>query len=425
MSNVEPTLVDRLQPVHEPGQRYKAGALVNEKYLLEARLGAGGMGTVWLAQNVLLESSVALKLIHLDVQGDETIERFRLEARVVARFRHPNIVRVFDFGHTELGDPFMVMEVLDGITLGDMIRQRGHLGSVEAVQAVLPIVDALCHVHARGVVHRDIKPDNILLSRDDADTSPKLLDFGVAKLIDGTAAASTTQAGALIGSPPYMAPEQAQGDQAVDYRADIWAICVVLYEAISGQRAFPGEGHAALRSVIEGSVTPFEDVGHGRDELFQILLQGLEKDPTLRFQSMVDLGTALAQWLYDRGEREDLNGSRISRTWPVVTAQAPRERRETREMELSAHLGCAVDDVALAVHGGSRRWLSRAAVVTAIVLAAIAIPSNLRIESARPGQVAYRAQVLVGHLIVASADALETAVPRAKAFVSRAATRFP
>jgi serine/threonine-protein kinase len=115
-----------------------------------------------------------------------------------------------------------------------------------------------------------------------------------------------------------MAPEQIQGHE-IDHRVDIWAICVVLYEAIAGKPAFPGEGLGALCNVLEATVTPLEDTGGGEHDLFLVLSRGLEKDPAARFHSMHDLGNALAQWLYDRGQREDLSGTRISRSWQITT----------------------------------------------------------------------------------------------------------
>jgi serine/threonine-protein kinase len=394
MPSVDPTQPEALPPQFAGAPHHRAGALINEKYLLEARLGRGGMGTVWLAQNVLLESPVAIKMIDPSMQRADLVERFLLEARVEARFNHPNIVRVFDFGHTQLGEPFIVMEVLDGITLGDFVRRRGRLDPIEAVQLVLPIVDALCHVHARGVVHRDLKPDNILLDQQDADTTPKLLDFGVAKLLDGSPGPCANEVNALIGSPGYMSPEQVQGSEHVDHRADIWAICVVLYEAVSGKTAFPGEGMTPLRAVLEAPPPTLDDTASGEPELAAILARGMEKDLALRFQSMSELGAALAQWLYDRGEREDLNGGRLSRTWQVVTASgaperpAARQRREVEEISLASLADSrrepsdltAVDTVACLRN--RREWIPRAAVAAAIVLASIAVPSNLRFDGA-------------------------------------------
>jgi serine/threonine-protein kinase len=310
-------------------ERYRSGSVVAEKYRLEETIAEGGMGSVWLARNVMLDAPVALKFIHPRMQHERAIARFELEARVEARFNHPNIVRVFDLGYTEFGDPFIVMEVLDGVTLGDLIRERGRLGAVEAVQIALPIIAALSHVHGEGVVHRDLKPDNILLSRGSAGTTPKLLDFGIAKLVDQEPDSRVTQARELIGSPAYMAPEQIQGTQDIDHRADVWAICVVLYEAISGKRAFPGEGFGALCSVLEATVEPLEDTGAGERDLHGVLSRGLEKDRALRFASILELGNALAQWLYDRGVREDVSGASLSHSWQVVTSATDSAPAET------------------------------------------------------------------------------------------------
>jgi serine/threonine-protein kinase len=410
MPGLDPTQPEGLPPQDGRERRYTQGVLINGKYLLEARIGSGGMGTVWLAQNLMLESAVAVKMIDPGVRRDETLARFRLEACVEARFKHPNIVRVFDFGHTELGDPFIVMELLDGITLGDLIRERGGIDPAEAVKLILPIVDALCHVHAHGVVHRDVKPDNILLSRDDVDTSPKLLDFGVAKLMDrDELPPGTTDRSVLIGSPSYMAPEQAKLSEHIDHRADIWSVCVVLYEAISGRQAFPGEGIAPLRDVVETNLPPLDETGAGELELFQVLERGLEKDPELRFQSMDELGTELAQWLYDRGEREDLNGSRLSRTWRVVAGGSPAEfgaarpRRDVQELRLV--LFEDEPSEAAARERARHPWFGRSIAALAIVLAAVAFPSNARIEPLiRTRQIADAAQLLFARLLAASAD---------------------
>lgn len=387
--------------------RYFSGALIAGKYRLEAQLGEGGMGTVWLARNETLDAPVALKLIRSDLRSEDGVERLLLEAQVEAKLKHPNIVRVFDFGQTGLGDAFIVMEVLDGISLDQLLEQRGRLRATEAVQLVLPVIGALCHAHENGVVHRDIKPQNIFLDRGGLHAGTKLLDFGIAKLTGAHCHRNFTERGSLLGSPAYMAPEQAKGLEDVDHRADIWALCVVLYEAISGTPAFPGEGYVVLRNVIEAEVPALEDTGAGELVLWQILSRGLNKDPARRFQSMRQLGTALAQWLCDRGESEDLDGNGISRRWGVVPAVAlasasvpgrldagsspsgVRPRRSVQILELAPGAG---ESFARALR---RRMSPRAAAVLRIGLAlacSIAVvlaPSKVRVEpatsaSARP-----------------------------------------
>jgi serine/threonine protein kinase len=349
------------------GERYAPGALVAGKYRLESRLGEGGMGTVWLAHNVILGAPVALKLIHPGIQREDTVERLLVEARIQALLNHPNIVRVFDFGRTEFGDAFIIMEVLRGATLGDFIDERGRLRAVEAVQIILPIVAALCHAHDHGVVHRDLKPDNIFVVRDGCEVGPKLLDFGVAKVTHRDPAHRyCTPGGALLGSPAYMAPEQAWALDDVDHRADIWAICVVLYEAISGGPAFPGRGYTVLRKVVEEPLPALADRGAGEGSLSEVLARGLQKDRTRRFQSMRELGTALAQWLRDQGEDEnhDLFGNRISCSWNVVVGGASAPARSIAGT-------------------GRLRVLPRAALAAATILfAAICMPSEAHVEAA-------------------------------------------
>ena len=159
------TRLDYPPRLHELKQPYEPGVRIGDKYRLESLLGEGGMGTVWLARNETLESPVALKLVRAGMQNEDNVERLLLEARVEAKLRHPNIVRVFDFARTELGDAFIVMEVLDGISLGALLKERGRLDAREAVRLALPVMRALCYAHSNGVVHRDLKPQNIFLDR--------------------------------------------------------------------------------------------------------------------------------------------------------------------------------------------------------------------------------------------------------------------
>src|SRR6187455_1321689 len=196
--------------------RYQPGDLIHDKYQLVRPLGQGGMGTVWVAQNTVLQVSVAVKLIALGDQhdADETAERLLREARAAARLDHPAIVRVFDFGRTDHGDPFIVMELLHGESLADILARDSRMPGVQAVRAMLPIADALASAHDKGVVHRDVKPENVILSTtEDGRTQPKLLDFGIASLQEKstriTQEKRLTREGSVVGTPAYMSPEQA------------------------------------------------------------------------------------------------------------------------------------------------------------------------------------------------------------------------
>src|SRR6188768_1987977 len=163
---------------------YNVGDVIAGKYRLDALLGEGGMGTVWRGFNLQLEAPVALKLIRGELDRVSLARRLKQEARAAAKLGHPAIVRVFDVGDSELGDPYIVMELLSGQTLGSLLTTERRLSAVRAVQLLLPVADALLTAHAKGIVHRDLKPDNIFISREGEELRPKLLDFGIAKLSD-------------------------------------------------------------------------------------------------------------------------------------------------------------------------------------------------------------------------------------------------
>src|ERR1041384_4716877 len=176
------------------------GSIIGRKYKLETLLGEGGMGSVWRAFNLQLEVPVAIKVLRADLTASELGERLRVEARAAAKLVHPSIVRVVDIGETETNDPFIVMELLSGESLGTRL-DRETLSPTEALQIMLPIAEALSLAHARGVVHRDLKPDNVFLCNEGNGVQPKLLDFGIAKLTSARGGGPTlTQSGTLLGS---------------------------------------------------------------------------------------------------------------------------------------------------------------------------------------------------------------------------------
>ena len=273
------------------------------------------MGDVWLAHNETLDIEVAVKLLRKEADGPEAGSRFLREARAAARLTHPAIVRIFDFGIAEHGEPFIVMERLTGEDLATALQRRGRLPAVHAVRTLLPIAHALASAHAKGVVHRDLKPENVFLSRGEGDRlEPKVVDFGVAKL-DLPMELQLTKDGMLLGSPAYMSPEQAQGI-GVDHRADIWSLAVVLYETIAGIRPFDGRTHnATLISIGKDEPKPFTELSAGDDELWRIVAKGLRKDRRQRWDSMRAFGEALASWALKCGATEDIAGQAIDATW--------------------------------------------------------------------------------------------------------------
>jgi len=294
------------------------GTLLDGKYMISHLLGEGGMGSVYVAHNEALDLDVAIKIIRGDlVAGEEELlaDRLLQEARAAARIGHPAILRVFDLGRSPDGDPYIVMELLEGEDLATVIDRRGRINPVKAVQTLLPIAHALAAAHDKGIVHRDVKPENVFLARaEDGGVQPKLIDFGVAKL-ESNVSKRLTLVGSLVGSPAYMSPEQARGDE-VDQATDIWAVAVVLYEMIGGQLPFDGSNYNQLmRAIIEDRHEPLVRLGVGDEELSAIVDRGLQKFRAERWRSMRAFGAALASWLVGRGYLEDVCGGSLQRAW--------------------------------------------------------------------------------------------------------------
>ena len=312
--------------------RYAAGDMIASKYRLDSVLGEGGMGEVWRAFNVQLEAPVAIKLIRAGLERELLTKRLKQEARAAAKLGHPAIVRIFDVGETELGDPFIVMELLNGRSLGALLAEERRMPAPQAIQLLLPVADALSAAHAKGIVHRDLKPDNVFISVEGEQVQPKLVDFGIVKMagVGEEPAPHLTQVGTVLGSPEYMSPEQARGREDLDHRTDIWSFCVVLYETIVGTAPFVAANYnALLRRIVEEE--PISTTEHlaGDERLWEIIKRGLAKEPERRFQSMTELGCALALWLTAQGVFEDVSGGSleakwIARTGDPLAARAPR-----------------------------------------------------------------------------------------------------
>ncbi len=299
-----------------PASKYEAGVVIANKYRLERKLGEGGMGSVWAAHHVALDTAVAIKVIRSDSNRQELAPRLLQEARAAAKLGHPAIVRVFDVGQTADGDPFIVMELLEGESLNQRLARELRVSATEAVRLLLPIADALRAAHQKGIVHRDIKPDNVFLVADATGVQPKLVDFGIAKLAVREFDSQLTQRGAVVGSPDYMAPEQARGDDDIDRRADVWSFCVLLYETMTGGPPFQGANYNALmRAILEDTPPLLTALCAADNELAEVVQTGLAKDRANRWQSMQELGEALARWLQKQGVFEDAAGNSIEAKW--------------------------------------------------------------------------------------------------------------
>jgi len=243
------------------GRDLAAGAVVASRYRLDRPVGEGGMSAVWAATDLGSERPVALKVLKASLEGqDDLRRRFLAEARLASLIDHPAVVPIADV--VELPDriPVLVMELLSGETLAEVLERDEALDLAAALAILVPVAEALAVAHERGIVHRDLKPENVFLAEDGGGVASKVLDFGVAKLLnpdDGSVV--VTRAGRAVGTLCYMAPEQAFGDQDIDGRVDIWALGVVTYECLSGVRPIEVEtvGHL-LRRLANEAVTPLQ-----------------------------------------------------------------------------------------------------------------------------------------------------------------------
>lgn len=299
-----------LRPTYAPGE------ILAGRYLLIAPLGQGGMGEVWRARSLGLDVDVAVKLLRPDAQAPNAAERLRVEARAAARVAHPAAVRVLDCGVTGAGEPFLVMELLQGEPLSNRLADAGPLEPLDAVRLLLPVVGALAASHREGIVHRDLKPANILIVPQGRRLLPKLIDFGIASFSGPSPSGRRLTAhGVLVGTPVYAAPEQVRGDREPDPRTDVWAACTVLYELMTGVRPFDGpDRRTILRGVLFApAACPGRLAAHPR--LWRILARGLEKAPEARWPDMQALGRALAEWARACGATSDAAGGCLVEHW--------------------------------------------------------------------------------------------------------------
>jgi serine/threonine-protein kinase len=268
-------------------------------YTVVSKLGEGAMGCVFLGQHPVIGKQVALKVIHPELaSNEEMIARFFNEARAVTQIGHENIVDVQDFGQTPEGDSFIVMELLEGRGLGDRMKAEGMFSVPRATHIALQIADGLAAAHARGIIHRDLKPDNIVLITRGGDPDfVKILDFGLAKLSGPGAGMMQhkTKTGSLLGTPHYMAPEQAEGRKDVDHRSDVYALGCILFHMLTGRVPFPGEGfgEVLVKQLREPPPLPTRLNPSVPPALEKIVLHALAKKPDFRFKSMDEFRTAL------------------------------------------------------------------------------------------------------------------------------------
>jgi serine/threonine protein kinase len=278
------THVDAHAPTHDD-QRLANGTDING-YVIDGVLGKGGMGVVYSATHQVIGKRAAIKVLRADVSSSgSAVERFVQEARAVNQIGHPNIIDIFDYGVLPDGRAFHLMDLLVGESLRQRLR-RGPLHPSEAASAIDGITSALIAAHDKGFIHRDLKPDNVyLIAKDDGWPDVKLLDFGLAKLMpEAGQAAFITKTGVMLGTPEYMSPEQARG-LSVDYRTDIYALGVLMFEILTGERPFPrmGDAFATLQCHAEEIPPSIASMISGLpEEMVQLVDAMLAKEPAAR-----------------------------------------------------------------------------------------------------------------------------------------------
>ena len=375
--------------------RAKQGATLAGRYRLLEQLGEGGMGSVWKAEHLLLHSHVAVKIIDPDVARLEfNLARFLREAKTLATLRSPHVVQVLDFG-SDAEAPYLVMELLQGQTLGRRVSEQGRLSLGETCRVLQDVCAAMSLVHEQGLIHRDLKPENIFLCETGGGQRvTKVVDFGIAKSLRGDMTASMkTRTGHMLGTPSYMSPEQCRGLKDIDHRADLWALGVIAYECLLGKVPFEGQvlGDLLLRICMDPLPIPSQQARAALPPSFDAwFAKAVARERSERFQSALELATSLVDLARASNApvREVGEPSRpsVSRVSLVPPAPSPRPASNT---ETNTSVGLV---------GSARRGELRArlaAVAGAVLVAGLGLwaignkrrdeaPVDVDVQSLRP-----------------------------------------
>ncbi|HWI63783.1 MAG TPA: Stk1 family PASTA domain-containing Ser/Thr kinase [Symbiobacteriaceae bacterium] len=332
------------------------GKIFAKRYRIDERIGGGGMSLVYKAQDLQLDRSVAVKVLRGQFGSDEDfVRRFRREAQNAASLSHPNVVQIFDVGRDD-EQYFIVMELVEGQTLKEMINAQGPLPIAEATRIAVEILAALSHAHVNRIVHRDIKPHNILIARDGR---VKVTDFGIAR---ATTTDTVTHTGSIMGSAHYFSPEQANG-QPTGEKSDIYSTGIVLYEMVTGTVPFQGESpiSVALKHIRDRVVPASQFNSEVPAELDNIILRALEKDPEDRYPSADEMREALEQFALDHaaGRTHMSSGD-----FPTMDLRGMRGKRGRRLVEAESD----EDDYDEPAGNRRRTWMWVAIIAGAVVL---------------------------------------------------------
>ncbi len=396
--NVCPRDATPLGWAHAPPEDPYLNTTLAETYRVTRVLGEGGMGRVYEAQHTRLQHRrFAIKVLHAEyARYPELVQRFQREAEAASRVRHDNVIEVYDVGRTPDGRPYLVSELLEGDDLGGRLKREGKFEVGLSVHVVRQVCAALEAAHEQNVVHRDIKPENLFLLGEPGRPHVKILDFGISK-VDDAAGTNLTRTGMVMGTPAYMAPEQARGEK-VDHRADIYALGAILYRLLTGRTPFDADDAAgAITAVLtEDPPRPRSVAPHVPEALELVIERAMAKSPDDRFASMREFGEALAPFdappapaalaLAPGAEGRPPPSAAVSPSRPPALARATREAQLARPSLLGFSLLAAVvlvlgvtaglaDTFALVAHGSLSRMTSTALLLG--VVAALLTPFAL------------------------------------------------
>jgi serine/threonine protein kinase len=368
----------------------RPGIYVTDKVKLVRPLGKGGMGSVWVAHHEALDAEVAVKFVSADVgdKDDTAIARFKREAALSAKFKNPHVVKTFDHGVMDDGQPYIVMEMLEGETVGERLLREKRLPTRDVSVIVAQVAQVLDEAHELGVVHRDIKADNVFLLESGYDVFVKVLDFGIAKQTQLGEVGHVTATDAIVGTPEYMSPEQLLSTRSADYRADLWALAVLAYHGLTGRVPFTGETLPALSMAICNSrfQPPTEIVTGLPAEVDTWFARALHTDPGERFDSVREMSDAFRHIVHgesdqamgrpdDSGIRQSFNPADADQSGRRQTAIVETPQSRSTSPTFSGSSSNLASDPS---HGRKGSRIKLAAVLLSAVVAAVAADVLLR-----------------------------------------------
>ena len=359
------------------------------RYLLVRMLGEGGMGSVYEATHQELGRRAAIKVLHERyTRSVDVRQRFVREGQSASRVRHPNVVDVYDVG-IEGNHPYLVMEFLEGETLGQFLDREGVLSTERTADLLLPVLAAVAAAHDVGVVHRDLKPENIFLSAERNSIKPKVLDFGISKIVDRDVAEQLTGTGAFLGTPQYMSPEQAQGAKHIEHRSDQYSLGVILYQCATGRRPVEEPSlYALIQRIVNGEFPPPSQINPSLPSAFEaMLLRAMARYPAGRFPTTRGLGRALLEFASARARSQYADEFEVD---PLASTSVDRDRAtpslEPLPSNTPARLGTTLGDSVTqrdteVAPRSPRRWLVVGVLLAAGVVAFFGLRSLRSVPS--------------------------------------------